>query len=160
MITPKIVTLEEKKLIGISIEMSLVDNKTGQLWGQFGPRIKDIKNRVSSDKISMQIYPNDYYQNFSPVKSFTKWATVEVAHYENLPSQLETFTLSSGLYAAFNYKGSSSDNSIYQYIFQMWIPKSKYIVDNRPHFEVLGEKYKNNDPTSEEKIWIPVKLKG
>ena len=159
MVTPKIVTLEEKKLIGISIEMSLVDNKTGQLWGQFGPRIKDIKNRVSSDKISMQIYPNDYYQNFSPAKSFTKWATVEVAHYDNLAPEMETFTLSSGLYAVFNYKGSSNDNSIYQYIFQLWIPKSKYLVDNRPHFEVLGEKYKNNDPTSEEEIWIPIKLK-
>lgn len=160
MITPKIVTLDEKKLIGISIVMSLIDNKTGQLWGQFGPKIKDIKNRVSNDKISMQIYPDDYYQNFSPSKSFTKWATVEVANYNNLESELATFTLCSGLYAVFNYKGSSNDNSIYQYIFQVWIPKSKYIVDNRPHFEVLGEKYKNNDSSSEEEIWIPIKLKG
>lgn len=159
MITPKIVTLEEKKLIGISTEMSLVDNKTGQLWRQFGPKIKEIKNRISADKISMQIYPDDYYQNFSPVKSFTKWATVEVANYDNLASEMQTFTLNSGLYAVFNYKGSSADSSIYQYIFQVWIPKSEYTIDNRPHFEVLGEKYINNHPNSEEEIWIPIKPK-
>jgi AraC family transcriptional regulator len=29
-------------------------------------------------------------------------------------------------------------------------------LDDRPHFEVLGEKYKNNDPTSEKEIWIPI----
>lgn len=40
-----------------------------------------------------------------------------------------------------------------------WLPASDYNLDNRPHFEVLGEKYKNNDPTSEEEIWIPIKLK-
>ena len=34
-----------------------------------------------------------------------------------------------------------------------------YILDNRPHFEVLGGKYKNNDSNSEEEIWIPVKQK-
>jgi len=33
-------------------------------------------------------------------------------------------------------------------------------LDNRPHFEVLGEKYKNGDPESEEEIWIPVKEKA
>jgi predicted transcriptional regulator YdeE len=32
-------------------------------------------------------------------------------------------------------------------------------IDNRPHFEVLGDKYKNNDPSSEEEIWIPIRKK-
>ena len=36
---------------------------------------------------------------------------------------------------------------------------SKYSIDNRPHFEIIGEKYKNNDPNSEEEIWIPIKPK-
>lgn len=29
-------------------------------------------------------------------------------------------------------------------------------VDERPRFEVLGKKYRNNDETSEEEIWIPI----
>lgn len=50
--------------------------------------------------------------------------------------------------------------SIFQYIFGTWLPASGYYLDNRPHFEILGHKYKNNDPDSEEEIWIPVKPKN
>lgn len=153
---PKIITLKEKKLLGFSLKMSLVDNKTRQLWSSFAPRIRQINNRVSADKISLQIYPDDYYTNFSPAKEFTKWATVEVVNFDDVPNEMEKFILKEGLYVVFHYKGSSADTSIYQYIFQEWIPNSKYKVDNRPHFEVLGEKYKNNDPTSEEEIWTPI----
>lgn len=153
---PRITFTDEKKLIGLNQKMSLTKNKTGQLWGQFGPRIKEIKNRLTEDKISMQIYDVTYYRNFNPNNEFTKWATVEVTGFNNLPTGMKTFTLNEGLYAVFNYVGSSSDNSIYQYIFWEWLPHSIYKVDNRPHFEVLGEKYKNNDPNSEEEIWIPI----
>jgi AraC family transcriptional regulator len=41
----------------------------------------------------------------------------------------------------------------------MILPNSAYALDDRAHFEVLGEKYKNNDPSSEEEIWIPIKVK-
>jgi AraC family transcriptional regulator len=68
--------------------------------------------------------------------------------------------LNEGLYAVFLYKGAASAAApFYQYIFQTWFPNSEYLLDNRPHFEILGEKYKNNDPASEEEIWIPIKPK-
>lgn len=160
MIQPRITNLQEKKLVGIAKQMSLVNNKTGLLWAQFAPKIKDIKNRVSEDKISLQMYPKDYYANFNPTTEFTKWATVEVVNFDNKLPELNTLLLESGLYAVFDYKGSSSDTSIYEYIFFNWLPNSKYKVDNRPHFEILGNKYKNNDPNSEEEIWIPIKEKN
>jgi AraC family transcriptional regulator len=73
---------------------------------------------------------------------------------------METYILANGLYAVFQYKGLSSGSAaFYQYIYSDWIPNSEYQIDNRPHFEVLGEKYKNNDPTSEEEVWIPIKVK-
>jgi AraC family transcriptional regulator len=72
---------------------------------------------------------------------------------------METIILQRGLYAVFDYKGLNTDNSIFQYILGTWLPTSDYELDNRPHFEVLGDKYKNNDPTSEEEIWIPIKTK-
>ena len=70
---------------------------------------------------------------------------------------METFTLPVGLYGVFDHKGLSNDNSIFQYIFGTWLPNSTYQLDNRPHFEILGEKYRNNDPASEEEIWVPIK---
>jgi AraC family transcriptional regulator len=156
---PRIENLAEKKLIGHSISMSLANNKTGQLWGQFVPRIQEIQNNVSNDKISMQIYPPLYHQQFSPHTTFEKWATVEVDNLDTIPEGMKSFVLKGGLYAVFDYKGSSSDHSIFQYIFSQWIPQSNYVVDDRPHFEVLGSKYRNNDPNSEEEIWIPIREK-
>lgn len=157
---PRIEQLEEKKLIGHVIKMSLANNKTDQLWAQFAPRIKEIKNRASEDKISMQIYPPLFYEQFNPNVEFEKWAIVEVKDFEKIPNGMNSFILKKGIYAVFYYKGLSSDNSIFQYIFSEWLPNSKYVVDDRPHFEVLGLNYKNNNPNSEEEIWIPIREKN
>ncbi len=156
---PTIKDLEEKKLIGKRLRMSLSNNLTGQLWGRFMPRRNEIENNLTSDLISMQVYDSLYYEDFKPDNEFEKWATVEVADFDVIPNEMESFTLLGGLYAVFDYKGSSADHSIFQYIFNRWLPSSAYELDERPHFEVLGEKYKNNDPNSEEEIWIPIKKK-
>jgi len=67
--------------------------------------------------------------------------------------------LPEGKYAVFTYRGLSSDTSVYQYIFSKWLMNSDWILDDRPHFEVLGSKYKNDSVDSEEDIWIPIKKK-
>ncbi len=157
--TPRIENLNEKKLIGKRLTMSLANNKTGELWQSFMPKRREITNNLTTDLISMQVYKPAHFADFKPTNEFEKWATVEVSNFENVPTDMETFSLAGGLYAVFDYKGSSNDPSIFQYIFGTWLPTSAYTLDNRPHFEVLGDKYKNNDPTSEEEIWIPIKPK-
>jgi len=122
-------------------------------------RRKDITNKLTNDLISMQVYKPTHFADFKPGNVFEKWATVEVTNFDNVPSDMEPFTLTGGLYAVFEYKGLSSDNSIFQFIFGKWLPNSGYDLDDRPHFEVLGDKYKNDDPTSEEEIWIPIQPK-
>jgi len=73
---------------------------------------------------------------------------------------MEKTTLPAGLYAVFLYKGSVTGIAeFYQNIFTKWLPTAGFDVDQRPHVEIMGEKYKNNDPSSEEEIWIPVKEK-
>jgi len=156
---PRIQNSTEKKLVGVRLTMSLVHNKTGELWKSFMLRRKEITNALTSDLISMQIYASTHFADFKPTNEFEKWATVEVTDFNHVPTGMETFTLKAGLYAVFDYKGSSNDPSIFQYIFGTWLPASDYKLDNRPHFEILGENYRNNDPTSEEEIWIPIKPK-
>ena len=41
-----------------------------------------------------------------------------------------------------------------------WLPNSGYEIDNRPHFQVMGETYKNGSPDSEEDFYVPLKLKS
>ena len=156
---PRIESSGERKLIGKRMRMSLANNKTGELWRSFAPRRSEIINNLTLDLISMQVYGPTHFEEFKPTNEFEKWATVEVTDFDKVPGDMETFTLHEGLYAVFDYKGSSSDPTIFQYIFGTWLPNSGYVLDDRPHFEILGDKYKNNDPTSEEEIWIPIKPK-
>lgn len=106
----------------------------------------------------MQVY-NEPLKIGDLKQEFEKWAAIEVSSFDNVPEGMDTYTLKGGLYAVFDYKGLSTDNSIFVFIFGTWLPNSDYLLDNRPHFEILGDKYKNGDPNSEKEIWIPIKLK-
>ncbi len=157
---PRIETINEKKLFGKRITLSYADYRIGELWGSFMPRRKEITNTLTNDLISLVVYAPNHFIDFKPTNEFERWATVEVEDFNKLPDEMETYNLSNGLYAVFNYKGMSSGASaFFQYIYTEWVPNSNYILDDRAHFEVLGEKYKNNDPSSEEEIWIPIKAK-
>jgi AraC family transcriptional regulator len=156
---PTLVTLPEKKLVGMHLQMSLAANRVADLWRAFMPRRAEIHGTLTKDLISMQIYasPADIG---SPTALFEKWAAVEVANFEDIPAGMNSFLLPAGLYADFHYVGSSADSSIFRHIFGVWLPASGFQLDHRPHFEILGEKYKNLDPTSEEDIYIPIKQAG
>jgi AraC family transcriptional regulator len=156
---PEIKSLSEKILIGKRITTSLANNKTGELWKSFMPRRTEIKNVIGTDLFSVQTYDANYFKTFDPALSFEKWAAVEISDITEIPDDLEIFKLPDGLYAVFFYKGLNTDYSIFNYIFSEWLPGSEYNLDQRPHFEILGAKYKNNDPESEEEIWIPIKKK-
>ena len=156
---PRIEHIDDKKLVGKHLKMSLAQDKTSELWKSFMPKRKEIINNRTNDLISLQIYKPTHFVKFSPTNEFEKWATVEVTEFDNVPQEMDTFTLPNGLYAVFDYRGLSTDNSIFSIIFGSWLPNSIYQLDERPHFEVLGEKYRNNDLESEEEIWIPIKMK-
>lgn len=155
---PRIETINEKKLVGKKLTMSYANYRVGELWSSFMPRRKEITNNLSNDLISLAIYKPNHFDHFIPTKEFERWASIEVNDFVNVPHEMETYVLSPGLYAVFHYKGSSAGiNGYFQNILTAWLPNSEYLLDDRPHFEILGEKYKNNDPSSEEEIWIPIK---
>ncbi|MES2656561.1 MAG: GyrI-like domain-containing protein [Bacteroidota bacterium] len=158
--TPSITTIAAKKLVGLSVTMSFADNKTGLLWRTFMPKRNEIQDTVNSDLYSLQLYPSAIIENgFQLDTVFEKWALKEVSSFDNIPEGMQPFVLPGGLYAVFHYKGLSTDTTIFDIIFKTWLPQSAYVLDNRPHFEILGALYKNNDPASEEDIYIPIKLK-
>jgi AraC family transcriptional regulator len=154
--TPRIENLNEKKLVGMRLSMSMVDQKMDLLWKSFLPRRRAITNNVTQDLISVAVYPRTHFQDFKPTNEFERWACIEVADHDHVPNDMQAFILPAGLYAVFEYKGLSTDKAIYQYIYGAWLPNADYVLDDRPHFEVLGQQYKNNDPASEEEIWIPI----
>jgi len=157
---PKIITIENKKLVGHSIQMSLEQDKTVALFSRFMPQRKHILNAINNNVFEVLLYKNNDLKNFNPSNTFTKWAAVEVTSYDNVPKGMRTFDLESSLYAAFTYKGLAKDfGKFIHYIFTYYLPQSVYALDNRPHFNVLSEKTTRHSPDSEEKVWIPITLK-
>lgn len=161
MMEPEFKILQPQQLIGKRLMMSFAQNRTAELWKSFMSRRKEIANSLNEELISMQIYGHDFdFSRFDPNASFEKWAAVAVSDLDFVPDGMETVVLPGGLYAVFHYKGSSAQAHIpFGYIFGSWLPASEYELDNRPHFEIIGAGYKNDDPDSEEDIWIPVRRK-
>jgi AraC family transcriptional regulator len=138
--------------------MSLVNNRTRELWTRFRPRLSEISNRLGEELYNLQVYPLDYYKNFNPAVEYEAYALVEVSHADKLPADMVSFHLPAGDYAVFLHKGGPATASrTFQFILTEWLPNSEYNLDHRPHFEALGAKYSNTSPDSEEEIWLPVR---
>jgi AraC family transcriptional regulator len=159
---PKIEILQKKLLVGKWMNMSLSKNKTFDLWKSFMSQKKEIRNTVSQDLYSMQIYdPSLNFNDFTPETEFVKWAAVEVSNACTIPDGMDIHELQGGLYAVFRHVGPASEfQKTFRRIFQQWLPASDYETDQREHFELLGEKYKNNEPDSEEEVWVPIRKKN
>jgi len=158
-LNPRIEILSETVLVGKSVQMSLADNKTIEVWRDFQMNKSAITNAVGTDLYSVQVYENAlYFKEFNPQTEFTKWAAIEVAEIYNIPKGFASIVLPEGLYAVFRHIGLPSEfPKTMQFILEQWLPRSEYELDHRPHFELLGPNYKNNHPDSEEEVWIPIK---
>lgn len=155
---PTIKTFPTTKFIGKNLSFTYADYRAFELWSSFMPRRKEIQNTIGIELYNIQINPENF--DFQPNTPFAKWAAVAVSSFDFIPNGMETLEIQEGLYAVFNYKGNQSKAaSFFNSIYTEWLPSSNYELDNRPQFEILGEKYKNNDSDSEEEIWIPVKIK-
>jgi AraC family transcriptional regulator len=123
------------------------------------PERINIRISLSSDLYSLQVYGENFsFREFNIGEEFEKWAAVEVKDLDSIPENMEPIILPGGLYAVFVHKGpASAGPKTFQYIFGTWLPDSSYDVDNRPHFEIPGNKYIHEDPDSEEDVWIPTK---
>ena len=155
---PIIKTFPETKFIGMNSQFSYSNYRIGELWGNFMPRRNEIKNTLGTELFNIQINLDNF--DFNPQTEFIKWAVVSVTDFDFLPEGMQSLIVEEGLYAVFIYKGDQSGiAAFFNSIYTEWLPNSDYELENRPQFEILGEKYKNNSPDSEEEIWIPIKKK-
>ncbi len=155
----RIESVNDILLIGMKRRMSLTQNRTFELWRHFSPLIGKIQNRLNSNLYSVEIFDDTtFFKAFSPNVEFEKWAAVEVKDFNFILEGMSQLVIPKGLYVVFKYKGKPSEaQEFFQYIYSSWFPGSNYKLDTRPHFALMGEKYKGEDPDSEEEFWIPIK---
>lgn len=156
--TPRIESLPKTTLVGFRTQMSLAQNRTAELWRRFMPLRQQIR-AASEDLYSVEVYPSlTFFQQFDPTSEFEKWAAVKVDEVELVHEEMEKLIIPGGQYAVFLYRGKGSEAaSTYQYILGEWLPKSPYQLDHRPHFALMGDKYQNESPDSEEELWVPIR---
>ncbi|MBD8488876.1 GyrI-like domain-containing protein [Echinicola sp. CAU 1574] len=155
---PRIINISKSHFIGMRVEMSFSNNQTAKLWKSFMPRKMEIEGVLDEALYSLEVFPNGFFEAFDPIVHYEKWAAVKVNAEAKASDGMEYLAVPEGNYAIFIHRGPASEApKTYQYIFQKWLPNSGYQIDDRPHFAVMGEKYKNDDPESEEEIWIPIK---
>lgn len=158
---PRIIELNEKKLAGRRLIMSFAQNRTKELWQSFMPKRRTIPGIIDNALYSVEVYHDiSFFEHFNPAAEFEKWAAVEVQDISVLPQDMECLLIPKGLYAVFIHKGPASNGfETYNYIYSKWLPESTYKIDMRPHFALMGDKYKQDEADSEEDIYIPVQLK-
>lgn len=156
---PTLTTAQPRLLLGIHIQNSLVENRAAELWRSFRPRVAEITNRLGADFFDVKRYgPELANGQFTPATVFEKWAAVEVADYDHIPPGMEALDLPGGQYAVFTHHGpASAFAGTYQYIFGTWLPTSGYLLDDRPHFDIMGPTYRPDDPEATEEVWVPVR---
>ncbi len=147
----EIVELPSRRLIGRSISMSFVENKTGQLFGSFMPMTKRLKMK-SAIIYDVRVYPPNYHLRFDPTRTFVKWVAVDAID-DPADVGLQSIDIPAGRYAVFS---EVSGPEVFQYIFSEWLPSSGYQLDDRPHFDELipGEQ---PGTTQSESYYIPIK---
>ena len=160
-LTPRIEHLPEQLVVGMHRRVSIAKAETNILWQSFMPRKKEILNGKNSFLFSLEVYDElNYFSQFNPQNEFEKWAAIEVENVDVIPAGMEKLIIPEGMYAVFVFKGLTSDAyAFYNQIFSEWLPASEFELELRPHFALMGEKYKKEDPTSEEEIYIPIKVR-
>ncbi|WP_064094091.1 GyrI-like domain-containing protein [Rossellomorea aquimaris] len=154
-----IVELEEKKLIGKSMSMSLEMDTTRELWRGFMPHRTSIPYSLDEKLYNVKVFESGFDPTlYSTSTIFRKWAAVEVESFDNGMEEMQQLTMSGGLYAMFLHHGPASRfNETLGYIYESWLPTSGYGLDEREHFERFTEEYNPTDLEAVEEVWIPIK---
>lgn len=156
----KIVNTDKIIIVGLSATASFLNANqiTSQLARQFMPRIGEVKHRKDTFRLSLQKYSNFNISEFNPNQTFQKWIGVEVDNLQFIPDHMETLTIDIGRYLVVNFEGTiEAFVNFWQDIHYNWLPNSEFEIDNRPHFERLGQDYNPNQAVNKEEIWIPIK---
>jgi AraC family transcriptional regulator len=143
---------------GLTCQSTMSNNTIPQLWGSFGKREKDFKNRVSEDCYGVCFY--ERMENMCPNTPFTYLAGMLIKSEADIPEGMTARTVPACDYAVFEHKGALDTlQKTYDYIFREWLPGSEYEFINQDDFEIYDERFKFGQPESIMEIWIPVKKK-
>ena len=136
---------------GLRYRGNNANNEIPQLWNQFGPKMGILPGRVDNTTCY------GICDNFDEVnKEFDYFAACEVTPGTELPADMVVHEIPAQTYAVFettlpNIRETMDD------IYAAWLPNSEYERAEGPEFELYGEAFDPNDPSSLFNIYVPIR---
>lgn len=148
---PTIVEKPGFKVVGMKYRGQNEHGEIPQLWGQFVPRLGEIKHGVGRGE------SYGVMDNFDEAsQEFDYLAAVEVDSTDDLPDGLLGWEVPAQTYAVFTVQFSSIMEG-YKYAYETWLPKSEYQRVPGPEVEFYPETFYPEDGSSQLQLWVPVK---
>ena len=148
---PKIVKGAAFTVVGMKYHGKNENNEIPQLWGEFGPRMHEIK-QVANPHIAYGVCDN--FDKSSG--EFDYIAGFEVSSTAEIPGGMVSWDIPEGKYAVFTCTLPTLGEA-FQYAYHTWLPQSGYQHVAGPEFELYDERFDLKDPGSEMDVYIPIK---
>lgn len=160
---PKFVTRDEFKVVGMECVANNQNGEFGRLWGEFLPRIGEIKNNSRQCGAygvcgcGPECEPEKGICKCEQT-GFSYMACVEVSDTDQIPAGMVARTIPASKYAVFTHQGSLDKlMDTYNYVYQTWLPTSGCELSGSFCFEVYDERFNPVGENSELDIYVPVK---
>jgi len=154
---PKIISKKAFPVIGIELKTTTREGKNfteiPQFWQQVIEKqhIKNIPNKKQLDTVL------GICMDFKADGTFSYIIGSEVTSTDNVPDDMVSKKIPDAEYAVFTARGKMPDSiqNTTKYIYQEWLPKSKYQHANSPEFELYDERSDFSE-NAEVDIYIPI----
>jgi predicted transcriptional regulator YdeE len=144
---PKIVTKPSFTVVGMMYHGKNENNEISQLWGQFNPRMGEIKN-VTDGAFGLCAPPDDS-------GAFDYMAGFAVSNTDEVPQGMQIWEVPKQKYAVFPCTLKTIGDT-YKHAFETWIPGSGVEYTQGTDFEYYDENFKPDVDDSILYIHIPI----
>ena len=147
---PKIESRAAFSVVGMKYRGRNENQEIAQLWGEFMPRIAEIK-RPLNDGFTYGAMAN--YDEESGL--FDYLAAIAVENIEDIPEDMEGWDIPAQEYAVFTATLPKIMEA-YNFAYKEWLPASEYEYNQGYEFEAYGQEFSPEDPESVFFIYMPV----
>ncbi|MFK5951161.1 MAG: GyrI-like domain-containing protein [Methylococcales bacterium] len=142
-LNPEIYTQKKMQLVGMRTEFYSVDSEKNNiaeklplLWGEFLPRMAEIKDRASDVAYGV------IQQTKEKTDLLEYYAVVEVTQAIKPPVGMISLEMPKSKYAKFSHKGNVINiNNTVNYIYSSWLLQSNKRHTYGPDIEIYGDEY-------------------
>ncbi|MFO8036632.1 MAG: GyrI-like domain-containing protein [Anaerolineales bacterium] len=155
---PKIINKKAFPVIGMGIQTTSEGGKNFQDIPLFWQKATE-ENLI--ERIPHKKHPRSYMgicMDFEPNGGFTYLIASEVTHTEDIPEGMICREIPPATYAVFTAHGKMPDaiQETTKYIYQDWLPDSKYQHAGTPDFELYDKRSTVGGENAEVDIYIPI----